>query len=85
MWISGCGYSSLSVDKHQKALPRLFYFAKLNVHKLVDEQFVIPRYTQAVDKCYPHIEHHVDNFIHSFYSLGITLVSTIRIVYVYIV
>lgn len=78
MWISGCGLIPLSVDKYQKPLPRLFYFAKLNVHKLVDELFVILTYTQAVDKCYPHIQHHVDNFIHSFCSLGITLFSTIQ-------
>lgn len=78
MWISACGLFSWSVDKYQKALPRLFYFDKLNVHKLVDELSVITRYTQAVDNCYPHHQHRVDNFIHSFCSLWIILVCTIE-------
>ncbi len=78
MWITTCGFFLQSVDKYQKPLPRLFYFDKLNVHKLVDELLAIPRYTQAVDNCYPQHQHHVDNVIHSFCSLGITLLSTIE-------
>lgn len=78
MWITTCGLFSLSVDKYRKALPRLFYFDKLNVHKLVDELLGKTRYTQAVDNCYPQHEHRVDNFIHSFCSLWIILVSTIE-------